>query len=87
MQLAGLGLPGLLYTLEPATNLNSPVVWTSLGTDVADNAGVYQFDPLEAVTEARQNRTLPAGTTAPMLVKTIDLANHLLRRAMALESR
>jgi|SoiMethySBSTD1v2_1073268.scaffolds.fasta_scaffold02152_6 predicted nucleotidyltransferase len=42
---------------------------------------------LEAVTEARHNRTLPAGTTAPMLVKTIDLANHLLRRAMALESR
>jgi hypothetical protein len=44
-------------------------------------------DVLEAVRRARQDRTLPAGTGAPMVVKTIDLAYHLLRRTMALESR
>ena len=42
---------------------------------------------LEAVTLARQDRTVPAGVAGPMVVKVIDLTYQLLRRAMALGSR
>jgi hypothetical protein len=42
---------------------------------------------LEGVTRARQDKTVPAGTAAPMVVKVIELTYHLLRRATALGSR
>jgi autotransporter-associated beta strand protein len=48
MKLAGLGLPGLLYTLEAATNLNAPIFWTPLGAATADATGAYQFIDVDA---------------------------------------
>jgi predicted nucleotidyltransferase len=42
---------------------------------------------LEAIRQARQDRALAAGSAAPMIAKTIDLAYQLLRRALALDSR
>ena len=39
---------------------------------------------LAAITEARQTRAVDAGTAGPVLLKVIDLACHLLERAMAL---
>ena len=54
---------------------------------VRDLPGDSWPEVLEAVRRARQDSTLPTGTGAQMVVKTIDLAYHLLRRTMALESR
>jgi predicted nucleotidyltransferase len=54
---------------------------------VRDFPGDAWPEVLEAVRRARQDTTLPAGTGPQMVVKTIDLAYHLLRRAMALEGR
>lgn len=42
---------------------------------------------LEAVTQARQDRTVPAGVAGPMVTRVIDLTYQLLQRAIALGSR
>jgi hypothetical protein len=49
MDVDGLGLPALLYTLEGATNLNAPILWTTIGSTVADGSGVYDFIDSDAV--------------------------------------
>ena len=54
---------------------------------VRDLPGDAWPEVLEAVRRARQDSMLPPGTGALMVVKTIDLAYHLLRRTMALETR
>lgn len=42
MQITGDGFPGLTYTLEASTNLAPPIVWTTIATPQADNAGIYK---------------------------------------------
>jgi autotransporter-associated beta strand protein len=43
----GLGSPGLLYTIEATTNLNSPIPWAAIGTAPAApgglQPGLYEF--------------------------------------------
>ena len=43
MQVGGRGTPGLYYILEATSNLNPPVTWKPLGTNVADGTGLFSF--------------------------------------------
>lgn len=47
-RLRGLGLPGLTYAIQAATNLNAPILWVVVGEDQANNAGVYEWLDLDA---------------------------------------
>jgi hypothetical protein len=42
---------------------------------------------LASISEARETRRVEPGTAGPLLLKVIDLAGHLLRRAAALAPR
>jgi fibronectin-binding autotransporter adhesin len=43
MTIRGLGLAGAGYAVEATTNLTKPIQWTSIGTNVANTNGIYQF--------------------------------------------
>jgi autotransporter-associated beta strand protein len=42
-QIQGVGLPFLNYVLEATPNLDTPILWLPLATNMANGAGVYQF--------------------------------------------
>ena len=48
VQLNFTGTPGNVYMIEAATNLTSPIGWTTLGTNTADTNGVFSFTDLSA---------------------------------------
>lgn len=73
-----------ILELETGTRLPPREALEQIARDLPGDAWP---EVLDAVRRARQDSVLPAGTSASLLVKTIDLAYHLLRRAMALEGR
>jgi hypothetical protein len=50
VQLAGVGLPGVTYTLLASTNLTPPGAWVALTNTVADGSGAFQFTDLQTTT-------------------------------------
>jgi len=42
-QIVGLGLPNLPYAIEAAPDLDSPILWQTLGTNFSNGSGAYQF--------------------------------------------
>jgi autotransporter-associated beta strand protein len=57
-QLTGQGISNLTYTIQSATNLNTPVAWTPLGTATADVSGVYRFTDTNTTPAMRFYRVL-----------------------------
>ena len=52
------GIPGYTYLIEAATNLNPPITWSTLGTNVADINGLFNFtDPGATNYNGRYYRT------------------------------
>jgi hypothetical protein len=43
LQLTWFGVPGEIYLVQATTNLNSPIVWTTLATNVADATGLVRY--------------------------------------------
>ena len=43
MQIAGEGIPGQSYVLQATLNLNAPISWVPVTTNVANGAGLYQL--------------------------------------------
>jgi autotransporter-associated beta strand protein len=43
VQMNFIGVPGYTYLIEAATNLNSPITWTTLGSNTADINGAFSF--------------------------------------------
>src|SRR6266540_1467025 len=42
-QITFAGVPGGTYRVEATTNLNSPIFWSTVSTNVADSNGLFQF--------------------------------------------
>jgi autotransporter-associated beta strand protein len=58
LQLSFSGVPGYTYLIQTATNLASPILWTSLSTNTADINGNFNFDdPTVANSSYRYYRT------------------------------
>ena len=43
VQMNFMGVPGYIYLIQAATNLNPPVTWTTLSTNTADINGAFSF--------------------------------------------
>jgi autotransporter-associated beta strand protein len=43
MLLQGLGISNLIYTVQSASNLNTPIFWETIGTSSANRSNIYQF--------------------------------------------
>lgn len=43
LQITGQGESNVIYGIEAASNLNSPIFWQRLGSNTADAAGLFQF--------------------------------------------
>jgi hypothetical protein len=52
------GLPNLNYLIQAATNLNPPITWTTLSTNLAGTNGLFNFtDPNATNYSSRYYRT------------------------------
>jgi autotransporter-associated beta strand protein len=47
-RIVGAGLPRLPYRIEATPNLNTPISWTTVGTNVSDISGLYDFIDADA---------------------------------------
>jgi hypothetical protein len=66
------GLPGAVFYVEVATNLNAPVLWRTVSTNISDTQGLVQFvDKPNGMNSMRVYRFVTSGTapTAPALVR------------------
>ncbi len=48
MHLGFSGQPGHTYWIQAAENLSPPIIWTVIGTNIADGVGVFYYDDLDA---------------------------------------
>jgi hypothetical protein len=46
--LSGLGFSNAPYFIEAATNLNTPILWQTISTNLSSNNGLYQFIDLDS---------------------------------------
>jgi hypothetical protein len=54
MSIAGLGIGGVIYTIQAATNLNPIIFWTKVGDATANVNGLFQFTHTGASNQPRR---------------------------------
>jgi hypothetical protein len=71
LQITWIGVPGEIYWVQATTNLNAPIVWTTLATNIADASGLVQYvDTNTLAFPSRFYRLAipPVAPTAPALL-------------------